>query len=144
MEGGKQISLPIASFKVILTALLIFQIYVTKHMLHTMKLTQGPFEKILSGAKTLEARLFDEKRQLINLGDEIEFLELSDVGRIVKVKVIALLRYRTFVEMLDDLPTTLMGYPESKREYLRTSMYEVYSKEEEDRNGVLGIRMELV
>jgi ASC-1-like (ASCH) protein len=112
-------------------------------MLHEMKLTAGPFEKIVNGTKTLEVRLFDEKRQVIRIGDEIEFSKLPDLQEKVRVKVTALLRYRTFAEMFDDLPTALMGYPESKREYLRTSMYEVYSKEEEDRFGVLGIRMEL-
>lgn len=108
-----------------------------------MKLAKEPFEKITSGQKIIESRLFDEKRRLIDIGDEIEFSKLPDLQDKVRVKVTALLRYRMFVEMFDDLPTALFGYPESQREYLRTSMYEVYSKEEEERYGVLGIRIEL-
>ena len=34
-------------------------------MIHTMKLDAVPFEKIKSGKKTVELRLFDEKRQKI-------------------------------------------------------------------------------
>ena len=42
-------------------------------MLHCMKLNRDPFEKIKSGSKTIEMRLFDEKRQRISVGDFIEF-----------------------------------------------------------------------
>jgi len=33
-------------------------------MLHKMKLKQEPFDKIKKGTKTMELRLYDEKRQL--------------------------------------------------------------------------------
>ena len=32
-------------------------------MLHKMKLNDNPFERIKNGTKTVEFRLFDEKRQ---------------------------------------------------------------------------------
>lgn len=38
-----------------------------------MKLQQKPFDSIKTGQKTIEMRLNDEKRRLINIGDEIEF-----------------------------------------------------------------------
>lgn len=47
-------------------------------MLHQMKLSSEPFEKIARGEKVIESRLFDEKRQQIILGDEIEFIENDD------------------------------------------------------------------
>lgn len=40
---------------------------------HKMKLAKDPFEKIASGRKVIEARLYDVKRQQINVGDRIEF-----------------------------------------------------------------------
>ena len=42
-------------------------------MLYLMKLQLNPFEKIQSGTKTIELRLNDEKRQLLSVGDKIEF-----------------------------------------------------------------------
>ena len=42
-------------------------------MLHKMKLNKSPFERIKNGTKTIEFRLFDEKRQQIKVGDKIEF-----------------------------------------------------------------------
>ena len=38
-----------------------------------MKLNAYPFEMIKSGEKTIEIRLFDEKRQQIKAGDKIVF-----------------------------------------------------------------------
>ena len=38
-----------------------------------MKLNPTPFDMIKSGEKTIEPRLFDEKRKALSLGDEIIF-----------------------------------------------------------------------
>ena len=42
-------------------------------MTHKMHLDKGPFQKIWYGAKTIELRMFDEKRREIKVGDIIEF-----------------------------------------------------------------------
>ena len=39
-------------------------------MLHKMKLKESPFERIKNGTKTIEFRLYDEKRSKIKIGDE--------------------------------------------------------------------------
>ncbi|HHX58892.1 MAG TPA: RNA-binding protein, partial [Candidatus Moranbacteria bacterium] len=49
--------------------------------IHKMKLATTPFEKIASGNKVIESRLYDEKRQQINLGDQIEFVCNDDQSR---------------------------------------------------------------
>ncbi len=49
-------------------------------MQHSMKLLPAPFEKIESGQKTIEIRLFDEKRQELQIGDTIEFSKLPDLN----------------------------------------------------------------
>ena len=45
-------------------------------MRHTMKLKEDPFERMKNGTKTIEFRLYDEKRRKIKVGDEIEFFKL--------------------------------------------------------------------
>ena len=47
-------------------------------MLHKMKLNESPFERIKNGKKTIEFRLYDEKRQQIKIGDKIEFSKLPE------------------------------------------------------------------
>ena len=42
-------------------------------MKYNMKLNNEPFNLIKNGTKTVELRLNDEKRKLLNIGDKIEF-----------------------------------------------------------------------
>lgn len=44
-------------------------------MLHKMKLQPKYFDYIQNGTKRIELRLNDEKRSIIQLGDEIKFLK---------------------------------------------------------------------
>lgn len=53
-----------------------------------MKLRPDPFNRICSGEKTIEYRLHDEKRSLLNKGDYIRFTEIADGERTVLVEVI--------------------------------------------------------
>jgi RimJ/RimL family protein N-acetyltransferase len=61
------------------------------YLIHKMTLQPEPFEKILSGDKRMEFRLYDEKRQRITLGDSIEFTHSEDPSRTVQVKVVGYL-----------------------------------------------------
>ena len=45
-------------------------------MLHDLKLYGENFDRIKSGLKTREYRLYDEKRQQIKVGDTIKFIKL--------------------------------------------------------------------
>lgn len=47
-------------------------------MKHKMKLRFQPFNMIRSGQKTYELRLYDEKRQRVQVNDEIEFSCLDE------------------------------------------------------------------
>lgn len=48
-------------------------------MKHQFKLNNFPFEKIANGTKTIELRLYDEKRQKLNVGDEIVFFIVKEI-----------------------------------------------------------------
>lgn len=52
-------------------------------MKHTMKLRPNPFRMIECGKKTYELRLYDEKRQCIKIGDEIEFINTKTKEQLV-------------------------------------------------------------
>lgn len=113
-------------------------------MLHQMRLQQGAFDKIKSGNKILEMRVCDEKRRKLELGDKIEFSLMDKPQEKVVVEIIGLLRYERFADLISDLPAAYLGYRESEKEYLKNSMYEIYTPEEEKKYGVLGIRIRLV
>ena len=59
-------------------------------MIHKMKLNESPFERIKNGTKTIEFRLYDDKRKKVKIGDEIEFSKLPDLHEKILVKVVDL------------------------------------------------------
>ena len=108
-------------------------------MLHKMKLQEDPFERIKNGTKTVEFRLYDEKRSKIKIGDQIEFAKLPDLQETILVDVLDLYREDTFENLFKKLFT---DEDEIKRK--TTSMYQYYSPEEEQQYGVLGIKISLI
>ncbi len=111
-------------------------------MQHQMKLATEPFSKIASGAKVIESRLYDEKRQQIAIGDEIEFSENDNSDNKTKAIVKGLFRYKTFQELFSDLNPALFGEQDS--DFLLAQVKQFYSDEDEQKYGVIGIRLQLI
>ena len=111
-------------------------------MQHQMKLATGPYNNIASGKKVIESRLFDEKRQQISIGDHIVFSENENPENTVTTVVKGLLRYQTFKELFADHDPSLFG--EGSRDFLLTQIKSFYSDEDEQKYGVVGVRLELV
>ena len=109
-------------------------------MTHKMRLVDFAFKKIKNKEKDIEVRLNDEKRQLINIGDIIEFEHL-DTGELLKVKVKALHKFKTFKELFEKYPHKRFGLEESDTEII---MDNFYTKEEQEKYGALGIEIELI
>lgn len=107
-------------------------------MLHKMKLNESPFNRMKNGTKTIEFRLFDEKRQQIKVGDKIEFSKLPDLQEKLLVDVVELYREDTFENLFRKLYT-------DEKEIIRKTkaMYEIYSQEKEQQYGILGIRIKI-
>lgn len=107
-------------------------------MLHKMKLNESPFNRIKNGTKTIEFRLFDEKRQQIKVGDKIEFSKLPDLQEKLLVDVVELYREDTFENLFRKLYTN-----EEEITRKTKAMYEIYSREKEQQYGILGIRIKI-
>ena len=108
-------------------------------MKHEMKLHNQPFEKIKSGTKTIELRLNDEKRQLLKIKDIIEFTNRTTNEKLL-VEIEDLYKYPSFEELYKHFDKVSMGYNEDE-EANSKDMEEYYSKEEQDKYGVLGIQI---
>ena len=112
-------------------------------MLHKMKLQSSPFEKIKKRLKTIELRLYDEKRQNVKVGDQIEFANLEDRTQKLLTRVVALHHFDSFEEMFRVLPAEAMGYSKGQTPKPE-DMEQYYSKEEQALYGVIGIELALV
>ena len=114
-------------------------------MLHEMKLNRVPFLMIESGEKIYELRLWDEKRQMISVGDEIVFTMSDDPARKLTVEVLGLHRFDSFEDLYRSLPLSLCGYREDELVTASPSDMELYySKESQSRYGVVAIEVKVI
>ena len=111
---------------------------------HNMKLITKYFDYIKDGSKKIELRLNDEKRRLINIGDEIIFEEVSDNPRYLSVKVTNLYHYNTFEELIDNFDIKLLAGENIEKEELLNIIDGIYTKEEQRKYGALGIEVETI
>lgn len=114
-------------------------------MRHKMDLNPSPFSKIESGKKTIELRLNDEKRQLIHIGDEIEFINTEAIEKRLLTKVLSIHRYPSFEELYKSLPLLKCGYTEKNISTAKASDMDVYySRDEQIQYDVVGIEISLI
>jgi ASC-1-like (ASCH) protein len=109
-----------------------------------MKLNPSPFEMIKSGQKTIELRLYDDKRQLIKIGDEIIFTNTA-TEETIHTQVLNLHRFDTFGELYKSLPLLKCGYTsENVGSAIPADMEQYYSVDEQKKYGVLGIEIKVL
>ena len=109
--------------------------------MHNMKLHPSPFEMIKCRKKTIELRLYDEKRQRIKPGDEIIFTN-TETGETLHTTVIRLHRFDSFEELYNALPLLECGYTVDDISKAHPSdMQQYYSVEEQKKYGVVGIEI---
>ncbi len=113
-------------------------------IVHQMKLNPEPFDLIKTGKKTIELRLFDEKRKKIKGGDLIEFTN-TESGEKLNAKVKSLYTFTNFDELYNTIPLTKCGYTEKNVATASPlDMQKYYSLSEQAKYGVIGIEIELV
>lgn len=110
-------------------------------MKHEMKLWRAPFEAVRSGRKTIEMRLFDEKRSRILAGDAIAF-ENADTGERLLCKVKNIYRYKSFEALYQNHDKIAIGYEENEAADPK-DMLAYYTQEKIDRYGVVAIEIQV-
>ena len=104
---------------------------------HQLKLATEPFNAIISGNKTIESRLYDTKRQKIQIGDRIIFTNRDNSEQTVTTEVVGLLRYATFRDLFSHNNPRKFGG--DNVEWLENQISEFYSIEDQKIYGVIGI-----
>ena len=109
---------------------------------HQLTLATEPFNAITSGNKTIESRLYDEKRQKIQIGEQIIFTNRDNSSQTANVKVIGLLRYATFHDLFSHNDPRKFGG--ESVEWLENQMNGFYPLDKQLQNGVIGIEFILI
>lgn len=106
-------------------------------MIYRMKLQNEPFNQIKLGTKKIEIRLNDEKRKLFKINDYIEFTNITTL-EIMFVKITNLCHFKNFEDLFNYLDNSTLGCSSYEE------MYKYYSREEENKYGILGIEIKVL
>ena len=114
-------------------------------MEHTMKLFPSPFENIRNGNKTIELRLYDEKRRNIHIGDRICFVNSDDSSQTLTAEVVNLFIFDSFATLYQELSLLECGYTiQNVGTASPRDMDAYYTKEQQEKYGVVGIQIKLL
>ncbi|MGN1000321.1 MAG: ASCH domain-containing protein [Bacilli bacterium] len=111
-------------------------------MIHKMKLRNTPFLRIKEGSKTIEMRLYDEKRKMINKNDLIEFTNI-DTSEVLTVNVLDIHIFNNFEELYRAFNKQSIGYRDEEVASF-SDMNTYYCNEDIKKYGVVGIEIELI
>lgn len=114
------------------------------NMEHKMGLYEGPLESIKSGKKTVEVRLYDEKRRKIKIGDTIQFTKVPGGDEVLTVDVVELRKFPMFRDMYETIPAEDFDAVGDSINEMVESTYEIYSPEREKEWGTLAITIKLL
>lgn len=106
---------------------------------HEMRLNKKPFEMIKSGKKTVELRLYDEKRRKLAVGDKIIFRN-TESNETLSVTISGLHIYDSFRELYKHFDKSSIGYEENEIPD-PNDMNEYYTPAEQEKFGVIGIEI---
>lgn len=110
-------------------------------MIHEMRLNAQPFKKIKDGEKTIELRLYDEKRRAISVG--VIVFTSRESGEKLQKRVKALHVFANFKQLYASLDLRKCGYaPDELAGAKAEDMEQYYSAREQERCGVVGIELE--
>lgn len=115
------------------------ELWMSRRM-HHMHLTQKAFDQMDRGRKTLELRLWDEKRRQIRVGDVIRFENVEDETDVLHMDVTELLRFPSFEELYRSVSLADCGYAAGETASPK-DMDAFYTPEEQARWGVVAIRV---
>ncbi len=104
-----------------------------------MRLQNEPYLAIKSWQKTIEVRINDPKRQWLKIGDIIVFTNITNNEKYEKT-ISELLYYKDFESIIKDFWDELT-HGMKQEEYL-TLIHNLYSPEEIQRYGTVGIRLQ--
>lgn len=105
---------------------------------HKMTLKQPYFDLICAGRKTIELRMYDEKRKEIKIGDKIEF---TNQDKKCTADVKGFVRAQTFADLFEYIDVKDAGFDNADKAI--EIMQEFYDLDYQKKIGVVGICIKL-
>lgn len=109
----------------------------TNFKTHTLNLQPLYFDLIKNGQKTLEGRLYDDKRKDFNIGDKIIFYKEPDKIETIKSIILDKYLYNNFEDMATHLNKNELGFANKTKDEMINTYRSFYPKENEKKFGVV-------
>ena len=107
-------------------------------MRYKMDLENDFFDSIVDGYNFFDYRLYDGNKKNVRAGDLIEYTDSLNADKKVLVEVLEVYKYSTFKVLLD-----FLGIGGIERNNILKKLSTIYTKEEEKKCGVLGIKFKV-
>lgn len=119
----------------------IYEKLMNRNVIHEMKLQPEYFEYISSGSKRIELRLNDEKRQRIKINDQIVFTNEKTKDKLI-THVNKIHKEKSFEKLFENFDISLLASKNKTKQELLNELSKFYTKEKQEKYGVLGIQIE--
>ena len=96
-----------------------------------------------NGTKRTEIRLNDEKRKNIKIGDEILFKKEPELKEEISTQIVNLIVKRNFKELIRNLDVSEYSDKSESEEKFLKDLYRFYTKDQEEKYGVVGIQIKI-
>ncbi len=113
-------------------------------MEYIMKLNPKYFEYMKKGTKEIEIRLNDDKRKNLKIGDEIIFQKVPELKEELYTTVENLFFEKSFEDAIMNLEIQQYADQKETRENFLKDLYKFYTKEQENKYGVIAIKVRKV
>lgn len=101
------------------------------------------FEIVLNKIKDVEVRVNDLKRRKLNIGDTLIFLKRPEEKEQIKAKVINLVYFNNFQEVIDYYDMKRIYLSNTTKEEYISLMHQFYSSKEVKEWGVVAIEFKI-
>lgn len=102
------------------------------------------YDQVANGTKNVEARVNDEKRQKLKIGDIIEVLKRPDEQEALEARITGLEYFKNFKELADNYSIERLYSKDFTKEEYVALFPKFYSDEEIDKYGTVAIEFEVV
>lgn len=100
------------------------------------------FEIVKKGVKDVEVRINDEKRRQLNVGDTLVFLKRPLEEEEIRAKVVGLEYYDSFENLVEHYEMKRLYLEGYTKEMYLNEMARFYTREEQEKMGVVAIIFE--
>ncbi len=121
---------------------LVIEDYIPNTYVHEMSLLPSMFEKVAKGEKTVEIRLFDEKRAQMRVGDTVLLRHETNRSKTLSAKIVGTHRYDSFSELVFDFEPKELGFPDGTPEDVLELLMRIYGGRANE-HGAFALRISL-